>query len=352
MKRVPGQESHCISIYIFLYWMKQRRMNVATIRQIAKLANVSVSTVSRVLNNHPYVNEQKRAEILRVMEELNYTPNSNAVHLSKGKTNVIGISLPVMNNQYYSSILEGISKEAAKHDYHIMVCQTNNNASKEKEVLHMLKNKRMDGLILCSKLNDCSLIEQFATYAPIVTCEANVAPSVPSVHIDYYKTFKAGMDYLIQKGHAKIGYCIGRKSSHNTPHRKRAYIEGLQKIGTDFIQEWALEECLTIEDGKKVAKQLLQMKKRPTALLVSCNHIAASIRKELQSQGFRIPEDISIIGCDDQPIGEMFDVTTIASSSELIGKTAFTLLYENIMHETTNIKRVELPLQIIERTST
>lgn len=325
---------------------------MTTIRQIAKLANVSVSTVSRVLNNHPYVNEQKRAEILRVIEELNYTPNSNAVHLSKGKTNVIGISLPVMNNQYYSAILEGISKEAAKQDYHLMVCQTNNNVSKETEILHMLKNKRMDGLILCSKLNESSLIEQFSAYAPIVTCEVNDASSVSSVHIDYYKTFLMGMNYFIQKGHKKIGYCIGRKTSHNSPHRKRAYKDGLQTIGVDVVKEWTFEECLTIEDGKKVARQLLKMENRPTALLVSCNHVAASIRKEAQCQGLRIPEDIAIVGCDDQPIGDMFDITTIASSSELIGRTAFTLLHKNIMHEMKEIKKIELPLHIVERTST
>ena len=102
-----------------------RENEMTNIRKIAELAGVSVSTVSRVLNNHPYVNEQKRKEILAIIEELNYTQNVNAIHLVKGKTNVIGVLLPHVNDQYYSAIIEGISKETAKNSYNMMLCQTN-----------------------------------------------------------------------------------------------------------------------------------------------------------------------------------------------------------------------------------
>ena len=112
---------------------------MTNIRKIAELAGVSVSTVSRVLNNHPYVNEQKRKEILAIIEELNYTQNVNAIHLVKGKTNVIGVLLPHVNDQYYSAIIEGISKETAKNSYNMMLCQTNYNEEKELEILNMLK---------------------------------------------------------------------------------------------------------------------------------------------------------------------------------------------------------------------
>jgi DNA-binding LacI/PurR family transcriptional regulator len=327
-------------------------MNVTTIRQIAKLANVSVSTVSRVLNNHPYVNEQTRSEVQAIINKLNYTPNSNAIHLSKGKTNVIGISLPLVNNQYYSSILEGVAKAAAKENYHLMVCQTNNDAKKEHEILHMLQNKKMDGLIICSKLNTCSLIETFSTYAPIVTCEANDAPSISSVYIDHYETFRMSINYLVRRGHTKIGYCIGRKNSFNSTHRKRAYTEGLQTIEETPNKEWAFEECLTIQDGKRVVHKLLQMNNRPTALVVSCNHIAASIRKEAEQNKIRVPEDLAIIGCDDQPIGDMFDITTISSSSEQLGKQAFHLFYQHILQGKQENENIELSPQLVERTST
>jgi DNA-binding LacI/PurR family transcriptional regulator len=324
-------------------------MNVTTIRQIAKLANVSVSTVSRVLNNHPYVNEPTRMKVQTIIDQLNYTPNSNAIHLSKGKTNVIGISLPLVNNQYYSSILEGIAKEAAKANYHLMVCQTNNNAEKEKEILHLLRNKKMDGLIMCSTLNDWTLIEEFSTYAPIITCEATTISSISSVHINHYKTFEMGMNYFISQGHTKIGYCIGRKDSFNSIYRRRAYKEALQTIETTPRKEWAFEDCLTVPDGKNVVHQLQQINERPTALLISCNHIAASIRKEAGLVGIRIPEDLAIIGCDDQPIGDMFDITTISSSSEQLGKQAFDLFHQHTVHEKQSI---ELTPQLIQRTST
>ncbi|GGE83386.1 LacI family DNA-binding transcriptional regulator [Priestia taiwanensis] len=325
---------------------------MTTIRQIAKLANVSVSTVSRVLNNHPYVNEQTRNDVQAIIDQLNYTPNSNAIHLSKGKTNVIGISLPLVNNQYYSSILEGIAKEAAKENYHLMVCQTNNDKKKEEEILQMLRNKKMDGLIMCSKLNEGSSLEMFSTYAPIVTCEANDVPSISSVYMNHYETFRMSMDYLIQKGHTKIGYCIGRKNSFNSTHRKQAYIEGLHSIGVTPNTNWTFEECLTIDDGKHVAQQLVQLDQRPTALVVSCNHIAASIRKEIERNGIQVPEQLAIIGCDDQPIGDLFDITTISSQSEQLGKHAFRLFFKRLTTEQQLNEHIEVSPQLIERTST
>ena len=114
------------------------------IKEIAKLAGVSVSTVSRVLNNHKYVNEQKRAKVLQIIEEHNYVQNSNAVHPSTGKTKVLGVTLPMVNNQYYSTILEGIAAEAARHDYKLMVCQTNNSLEHERSILQLLANKKID----------------------------------------------------------------------------------------------------------------------------------------------------------------------------------------------------------------
>lgn len=322
------------------------------IKKIAEMAGVSISTVSRVLNNHPYVNEQKRKEILAIIEKLNYTQNSNAIHLVRGKTNVIGVLLPFVNNQYYSAIIEGISREAAKHNYNMMLCQTGYSADKEIEILNMLKMKKLDGVIICSKINDCQEIEKYAKFGPIVTCEDTISNTISSIHIDHYKTFALGMEYLIEKGHKRIGYCVGRSNSFNSQNRKQAYLDALSSIHVMPKEDWEFVDCFTIEDGKRVVQSLLHMKERPTALLVSCNHIAAGIVTAAQKSGLSIPDDITIIGCDDQQVAEILDITTIAHSSVEVGAGAFTILHDQITSREKEVKRIELFAKLTERLTT
>lgn len=325
---------------------------MSNIKKIAEMAGVSISTVSRVLNNHPYVNEQKRKEILAIIEKLNYTQNSNAIHLVRGKTNVIGVLLPFVNNQYYSAIIEGISREAAKHNYNMMLCQTGYNADKEVEVLNMLKMKKLDGVIICSKINACQEIEKYATFGPVVTCEDTISNTISSIHIDHYKTFALGMEYLIEKGHTRIGYCIGRSDSFNSQNRKKAYADALSSIHVTPREEWQFVDCFTVEDGVRIVQSLLHMKERPTALLVSCNHIAAGIVTAAQKNGLSIPGDLTIIGCDDQQVAEILDITTIAHSSVEVGAGAFTILYDQIMNREAEVKRMELFAKLTERLTT
>lgn len=313
------------------------------------MAGVSISTVSRVLNNHPYVNEQKRKEILAIIEKLNYSQNSNAIHLVRGKTNVIGVLLPFVNNQYYSAIIEGISREAAKHNYNIMLCQTGYSPEKEIEILNMLKMKKLDGVIICSKINACKEIEKYVKFGPIVTCEDTLSSTISSIHIDHYKTFALGMEYLIEKGHTRIGYCIGRSNSFNSINRKQAYSDALSSIHVMPKEEWGFVDCFTIGDGTRVIQSLLYMKERPTALLVSCNHIAAGIVTAASKSGLSIPDDITIIGCDDQQVAEILDITTIAHSSVEVGAGAFTILHDHITSKEQEVKKIELFPKLTER---
>lgn len=325
---------------------------MTNIKKIAELAGVSVSTVSRVLNNHPYVNEQKRKEILAIIEKLNYTQNSNAIHLVRGKTNVIGVLLPFINNQYYSAIIEGISREAVKYNYNMMLCQTDNSADKEIEILNMLKMKKLDGIIICSKVNVCKEIEKYSKFGPIVTCEDTASSTISSIYIDHYKTFALGMNYLIERGHTRIGYCFGRSNSFNSQNRKQAYRDALSSIHVRTKEEWEFVDCYTIEDGTRVVQSLLHMKERPTALLVSCNHIAAGIVTAAKKSGLYIPSDLTIIGCDDQQVAEILDITTIAHSSVEVGAGAFTILHDQIASREKEVKRIELFAKLTERLTT
>nr|WP_274521035.1 LacI family DNA-binding transcriptional regulator [Neobacillus niacini] len=123
---------------------------MANIKDIAKLAGVSVSTVSRVLNNHPYVSEEKRKKVEKVIEELNFQQNLNAIHLVKGKTYTVGAIIPYIDHPYFQAMVGGIMENAFKHNFSVLCCATNYDQDEELKYLHMLKRKQLDGLHLFS----------------------------------------------------------------------------------------------------------------------------------------------------------------------------------------------------------
>lgn len=172
---------------------------MANIKDIARLAGVSVATVSRVLNDHPYVSEAKRAAVQEVVHRLNYSRNVNAVHLITGKTNMVGVVIPYLNLPYFNSIMEGIAQEALEANVHLLVSQTNYAADKETELLNMLKIKQIDGLLICSRSLEWEVIEAYSQFGPIIACEYIESDRISSVHIDHYGSFRLAMQLLLEK---------------------------------------------------------------------------------------------------------------------------------------------------------
>jgi LacI family purine nucleotide synthesis repressor len=322
---------------------------LANIKEIAKLAKVSVSTVSRVLNNHAYVSEEKRKAIFAAIESLDYSRNMNAVHLLKGKTNVIGVMLPFINHPYFTRLVEGISAEAFKQNYQLMLCQTNYNVSDEIKVLEMLKMKQIDGIIICSKHMPLDQIEAYTRYGPIVACEDVGNSPISSVFLDHYKSFQKGMQYLINKGHRHIGFCLGRNHGVNSQMRRKAYMDALTSIHEPIREEWIFYQTYRIEDGVKVLRNLLNLESRPTALLVTSDQVAAGIIMEARKNDIRVPEELAIIGFDNQPIAEVFDLTTIDNQLLEMGALSFRIAYDRITKKMEKPEYHELEYRLIER---
>ena len=204
----------------------------------------------RVLNNHPYVKEEKRKRVLDAVEELNYAKNINAIHLIKGKTYTIGVMLPFINVPYFSTIIEGIGNEALAAGYHINLCQTNYDSIEEIRVLEMMKMKQFDGMIICSRTSSWEQIEPFAKFAPIISCEKMNHPLISSVYVDHYEGFRLGTSYLLSKGHEKIGICLARKTSVNSIEREKAFADTLRHEGKTVHPDWIFHQCYTMQDGK------------------------------------------------------------------------------------------------------
>ncbi len=318
---------------------------MTNIRDLAKKAGVSVTTVSRVLNNHPYVSEKKRNAVLEAIKESNYQQNRNAVSLSMGKTYLVGVAVPFIDHPYFALLLKGIAHEALKNNYKLVLFQTNYVESRELEALQMLKQKQIDALIICSRKCTWNAIEEYSAFGPVVLCEDTRGKKVSSTFVDHYKSFLFALEYLYQKGHRKIGYSIGRKTGTNSAQREAAYRDFLANYGLPYQSGYIFDQLLYFEDGEKVIEKIKTMADPPTALLATSDQLAAGIFTCAQNGHVSIPEDLALIGFDNQPIAKMMNITTIEIPLEVIGRKLF---LQGISDEQ-EVSYQEVPFQLIER---
>ncbi|KKK36379.1 LacI family transcriptional regulator [Mesobacillus campisalis] len=316
---------------------------MANIRDLARMAGVSVSTVSRVLNNHPYVSEEKRTAVLQAIEKSSYHKNINAVNLSRGKTMLMGVVVPYSDHPYFSLMIKGIAKLALDHNYKLVLIQTDYREDRELEALEMLREKQIDSLIICSRTCSMDIVREYAGYGHIVLCENNNDEAVSVTYVNHYRAFYRALTYLYQNGHVKIGYCIGRKTGVNSLQRQAAYRDFVSKYNLGFNEDYIIGDCLYFEDGEKVVNKLREMASPPTALLVTSDQVAAGIVTCCQKLDIAIPGELAIIGFDNQPIAKMMDITTVKIPIEEMGSNLFLQAFNG------DKSRKEMQVRLIER---
>ncbi|KQX48762.1 MULTISPECIES: LacI family DNA-binding transcriptional regulator [unclassified Paenibacillus] len=316
---------------------------MANIKDIAKLAGVSVTTVSRVINGHPYVSTIKKEAVRRAMELANYERNINAVHLSKGKTNLIGVVVPSIRRPFFGMVVEGIADEAIKDNYKLVLIQTNYEIEREMDALMMLKLKQIDALIICSKTSDWDIVEEYVRYGPIIVLEDARGRNVSSMFIDHYKSFSRALSYLRSKGHHKIGYCLARKSSPNSEQREAAYRDFYSNLNETFDPNYIFYDCVHLEDGEWIMQRIIKMEDPPTALLVTSDQVAAGILTYCKENDIGVPDKLAIVGFDNQPIAKIMNITTFEIPIVEIGRRLFLQVIDGShFHE-------EIPINLIER---
>ncbi|MEJ8766804.1 LacI family DNA-binding transcriptional regulator [Oceanobacillus sp. HCA-5259] len=315
---------------------------MANIKDLAEMAGVSVTTVSRVLNNHPYVSDEKRKAVEEAVRALNYQKNINAVHLSRGKTMLIGVVLPFTDHSYFSLILKGIANQAMRENYKIVLFQTGYKKEREIEALQLLKQKQIDALIICSRASDLSMIERHTQYGPIILCEDVQSKSLSTTYISHYKVFQYALEYLYEKGHRRIGYCIGRRSGTSSSVRQHAYKDFHEKYHLPYNPAYIIDQCLYVEDGERVIDQIQRIEKTPTAMLVTSDQVAAGMIISSQRNELSIPGDLAIIGFNNEAIAGIMDITTIEIPLTEMGKNLFRqALGEKVSHHEFKEKLIE-----------
>ncbi|WP_128896471.1 substrate-binding domain-containing protein [Longirhabdus pacifica] len=249
------------------------------------------------------------------------------------------------------SSLEAIGEECNQYDYSMLILQTNYDPKKEAKFFDMLKHRIVDGLIFGSSVLSSEKVESTLSQNKIVLCESCANKSIPHVFVDHSKGMRMAMEHLMHKGHTHIGLCIGNPLSGVGVVRKQSFLQLLKKNRLEWKDAWFFKEKFTVEDGIALAKEMMSMEQLPTAFVVGSDQVAAGMMYELKRQHVQIPQDIAIVGFDNQPIAKVTGLTTIYQPIQEVGRNAVTLLYNVVHHE--NIPYFnELEMKLIERDTT
>ncbi|HEX7063996.1 MAG TPA: LacI family DNA-binding transcriptional regulator [Bacillales bacterium] len=329
---------------------------MATIGDVAELAGLSRATVSRVMNNHPYVSEEKKKLVHEAMHQLGYVPNSLAKRLRTQTTETIAVLIPRISNPFFSSMVEAMEIKAAEDNFQLIVCQTRSDKQRELVYLEWLKTKQIGGVILASSENNWEDIKEYTKFGPIMFCnEYPPNTEVPTVCLDQYQGGYLGTRHLIERGHQRIACCFGSSRITNTSDRQKGFLHALEEAGLSMEEKWWFSNALEIEDGKEIFRKIAEMDNRPSAIFTGSDEVAAGIVKEAKIYGAEIPNDLAVVGYDDQPIAELMDpgITTIHQPSQEIGARTMELMIQYIKHnQKPDQKIVEWFSRLIVREST
>lgn len=292
---------------------------MANIRDIARLTGYSVSTVSRVINQHPYVSEEKRQHILRVMKELNYIPNSTARQLSYGKTKNIGVIIPFTNHPYFDQLLSGITKAAFESQYKVTLLPTNYDSAIETDYLDQFAAKEFDGLIITSRANAFEKILSYQQYGPIIFCEDLDEENIGCVFIDRERSIREGLLYLLDQGCQKIGVTLGR--SGKLSKNSKITVRLCQELLPNFQAEDILWDCLDFADGQRAGNYFAN--KGVDGIFTNGDGVAAGIVDTLEEAA------PLLVGRDNLIISKFLNITTIDHHLPLCGEYAFKLFITN-----------------------
>ncbi|WP_326931977.1 LacI family DNA-binding transcriptional regulator [Enterococcus avium] len=292
---------------------------MANIRDIAKITGYSVSTISRVINNHPYVDDKKRAKVLEVMAELNYVPNRSAQNLSFGKTKNIGVILPFVNHEYYDQMLSGIMQAAFDHGYQISLLPTNYDQELEKRYLAEFAKRAFDGLIVTTKANSIKEFFDYFKYGPIIFCEEIPNADASCVYINLKQSTKEAFSYMKEKGIKRPGMTLGR--SKNISHNSEFSIRSAKEIYSDFDEANIFWDCIVSEDGIQAAEFFKARK--VDGILTFGDEIAATILQQYKT------DRPFIIGRENLLISEVMGFSTLDHHLAECGKKAFEAFYHN-----------------------
>lgn len=320
-----------------------------SIKDVANLAGVSVSTVSRVLNNGTYVAPEKRAEIMKAIETLNYRPNYFAKGLKAGSSQLIALIVPNINNPVYALIAQGVETVARAKGYTVVLCNTDDDIQTEINQLEQLKGRNIDGFIFASATTASYHIQSLMAEGIPVVEVMRSSSDANAVTVDNFKIGYNATEYLLQHGHKKIINFTGNPKISSFRVRTDGYRSAMQDYSAEYhVNNLVFAETENIEMQSRCLERVIKENGVPDAIFCVNWIRAIAAYRAAKRLGLRIPEDFSVISVDDLEFTEYLNpaLTTISQPFYEMGKRSAEMLIEMLGSKDNSEERGEL-MQII-----
>ena len=331
-------------------------MNV-TIKDVARLAKVSVATVSRVINTSAPVRDDTRARVLKVARDLRFAPNSAARTLSSRQASALGVILPDLYGEFFSELLRGIDLEAQRSGHALLVSSSHHDAHGVSVAVRAMRG-RVDGLlVMAPELSPAALTSAIPDSMPTVILNAPpTSGAAASVMVDNMGGTRAVVHHLVKLGHRDVAFICGPRGNSDAAARLRGFRAAMRSAGLPVSQERVLPGDFTEEGGWKAVRELMaRASARPTALVAANDAMAVGALLALHEANVGIPHDISVVGFDDIPIARYVtpSLTTVHVAIDVLGARAASLLFRALADPASRVgtHREVIPAELIVRHS-
>jgi LacI family purine nucleotide synthesis repressor len=306
---------------------------MATIKDVAKRAGVSTTTVSHVINKTRFVAEETKAAVRAAIKDLHYSPSAVARSLKVNNTKSIGLLATSSEAPYFAEVIEAVENSCFAKGYTLILCNSHNNLEKQKAYLAMLAQKRVDGLLV-----DWGEAQNDFTDSIIDNA--------------FEGGYLAGR-YLVERGHRDIGAIPGQLNRNTGGGRYRGFLKAMNEANIAVRDEWVVQGDFEPESGYQAMQKILNQKQRPTAVFCGGDVMAMGAICAADEMGLRVPQDISVIGYDNVRNARYFSpaLTTVHQPKERLGEMAFTMLLDRIISKREVQQTIEVKPKLVERRS-
>jgi LacI family transcriptional regulator len=324
---------------------------------VARRAGVSVATVSRVVNDRPDVAPETREAVMEHVRALSFSTNRSARGLSRGRTGLIGFTIPFVLGDYYSWILSGATEALHEQEMRAVLCPTRHEHDREAALVERLLRGTTDGAILVLPSESADELRELQTLGfPFVVIDAPMPldERIPAVSATHAAGARAATDHLLSLGHRRIAIIAGRQGWVASEERVNGYQAALAGAGVLPSPALVSRGNFEMADGYTAAKQLLELDDPPTAIFASNDNMAIGAMRAATERGVRVPEDLSVVGFDDSELARIVTpaLTTVRQPLEEMGRMAVSLLSRLIDGQRVETLRVELATRLVVRQST
>jgi LacI family transcriptional regulator len=334
-------------------------MAATTMKRIAGELGVSITTVSKVLNNHDDISPATRARVLAKVEELGYRPNAVARSLTLRRTHTLGIVIPDLMHSFFVEIVAGIEPVASEKGYGLLLCSSGENPVKERSELQLLHGRQVDGIVLASApgAGNGELLREFRSHGiGLVMIDRDDYANVTCHRVltDDERVGVLATEHLLASGRKAIAHLAGPRPMH-AKRREKGWKDALRAAGIRPPAEWLVAAGFMDPDGKRAMKRLLTVRPRIDAVFAANDPAAIGAMKAIWEAGLRVPDDIAVVGAGDIALGDLLKVplTTVSWSRAELGRQAAELLLNPLDQENGDAptRRVIIPPHLVVRES-